>query len=562
MINEHGAKYGVEDATHLNLTQANAPALRKDIHLQAAMLAELTKQNLQVANKLGGPDPDANVYAMHNLGTADGKKLLKTLHERPDTPIRQVLSDQVIANNRGLYGGGKATVAEAYARMGEVMRQGEPFARQIAGADVAPSPPSHSAAAVQAQQQRALSGGGRYSITESVGRHVEQVHRYEDLEKHHPSKHKEAGRDYAVVEGRREEVRHLSDGRMFVKKDMILQVNGRADVEVPSPAEGYVYYNKSYGTAKIYDHPKEQGGKLVANVLHLKPESFGKDGQHVVFGQALGIQGQTGKHGTPGGKEGIGVHVHIEGTPELLKRYVHALDSGLIRQGGHPVAPVAWEQVKQHDTMQSRTHALPEQTRALQTQLNALGHTGTNQKPLAVDGKFGPHTEHAVKAFQHAHGLDADGKVGPKTQQALDQAVQQQRQHPDVHQPQPAAQPKTRAADSKQPEWMQFIPPAAVQLYEKIRDALPTLKPEQHAQVTAYSCRCCANEGVKPEQVTGVKPLQFNGKDLLAMHTVHPGQVVTADVNKALAQPLVAEQAPMAQPQPQWQEQARQALLM
>jgi Putative peptidoglycan binding domain len=43
--------------------------------------------------------------------------------------------------------------------------------------------------------------------------------------------------------------------------------------------------------------------------------------------------------------------------------------------------------------------------------------------PQGTDGKYGPHTQAAVKAFQGSHGLTQDGEAGADTASALDAAV-------------------------------------------------------------------------------------------------------------------------------------------
>ncbi len=69
----------------------------------------------------------------------------------------------------------------------------------------------------------------------------------------------------------------------------------------------------------------------------------------------------------------------------------------------------------------------------LQQQLKNLGYY-----PGTVDGKFGPATTVAVKAFQTDYGLPNDGVVGPKTWEALDKAEL----------PPPAGFPELREGDT------------------------------------------------------------------------------------------------------------------
>ena len=161
MLNKYGGKYGIEGAG--KLTKEQAAKFRGDKTIQAAMLAEFTRENIEKGRKYGGTDDDANVYAFHNLGDKDAKNLLTGMRQNPSMTVREALSqgaktdkerarvEAVITNNRSLYGDGSVTAAEAYSRMGQVMRRGEVFAADAQQAQQAPGgkrPPSYAALAM------------------------------------------------------------------------------------------------------------------------------------------------------------------------------------------------------------------------------------------------------------------------------------------------------------------------------------------------------------------------------------------------------------------------------
>ena len=58
----------------------------------------------------------------------------------------------------------------------------------------------------------------------------------------------------------------------------------------------------------------------------------------------------------------------------------------------------------------------------LQLHLTQLGY-GELLKPSGIDGKFGPFTQNAVKAFQRDNDLQIDGIVGPMTWGAICKAI-------------------------------------------------------------------------------------------------------------------------------------------
>lgn len=161
VIHRHGEKYGVANAARMTEEQANGPALRNDPRLQAAMLAEFTRDNIARGRALGGPDPDANVYALHNLGSGDGPKFLEALRNNPGAPVNTVLSAKVIRGNPTLYGDGSRTLEDAYRVMGAKMDEYANYAARIGTAPPrqeaapAPAPVRHTVPAASDMQNRA-----------------------------------------------------------------------------------------------------------------------------------------------------------------------------------------------------------------------------------------------------------------------------------------------------------------------------------------------------------------------------------------------------------------------
>lgn len=164
----------------------------------------------------------------------------------------------------------------------------------------------------------------RYKIVESVGNRIEDVNRYEDLAKHHPSAGREPNRDYETINGQLEEVRHVS-GRTLIKKDFVLLVDGsNQSIPVPSPLAGYAETSSSYGTLKIYDAPIN--GQLIGQILHLHPSFKVNDGDAITYGQHIGVQAGTDR----AGRQRYPIHVHAELEEGAFKRYIADMVNGTL----------------------------------------------------------------------------------------------------------------------------------------------------------------------------------------------------------------------------------------
>lgn len=142
MVRRYGEKYGIENATNMTDSQAKAGELRNNSVLQAALLAEFTKENIAKGARLGGPDPDANVYAFHNLGEGDATKFLNAMRKSPQDRVDSVLSSSVIRGNPALYGDGSRSLADAYSTMGRQMDRFERFAVEVSTGVVRAEPRS------------------------------------------------------------------------------------------------------------------------------------------------------------------------------------------------------------------------------------------------------------------------------------------------------------------------------------------------------------------------------------------------------------------------------------
>lgn len=284
----------------------------------------------------------------------------------------------------------------------------------------------------------------RYRITESVGSRVQDVHSYEDLEIHHPSRNAlglrtgrpedfEPRRTHRRVDGEFEEVRLLPDGRALVKKDFILSHDGRGPVGIPSPVDGYVHYlGDRNATMRIYDRPfGEPGARLLAQALHMDPRTFQlKEGERIAYGQRMGVMSDRG---TPGS-----VHAHVEVEADQFRRYIRDIDTGVITPESCPSLPrrtspdagpipegAAWSAPDSSVGRTMREGDAGREIGRLQSTLSRLGYGDPVGRTLVADGEFGPDTARAVRAFQREQGLKIDGVVGPRTLEAVERAEAQ-----------------------------------------------------------------------------------------------------------------------------------------
>lgn len=456
-LRRYGEKYGVEGASTFTKAQANSPAIRDNPRLQAAMLAEFTRENIARGRTLGGPDADANVYALHNLGAGDGPKFLAALRDNPNQRVDQVLSHKVIAGNASLYGDGSRTVAEAYRAMGSKMDQFNAYAAQVESR--APQQPQSQAPTAPRPQPAPVTHHKNAGELPSAAIYQEA---FEHFLAH--GNQYEYGRDDVRLTNREGNGRSDSSrNERDLDGDGLKGVDCSAFVWRGLKNAGYDVPNAPFTTHSLFnghqitayarqhfdvisaaDARRDNGALKPGDIILFKDKDSG--GQHVGIFKGydanghirfIGSQVSTGpaEAGAAPGSYWNGRDFKIVGAlrakPEFQVRApLHAQQGHGSQPAPAAPAPVAPQtSSKPHAAAPTRDvdHVLqlgekgPDVAR-LQRRLFDLGYHAQNGKPLAVDGTFGADTLYALKEFQREHGLEGKGIAGPKTEAALRKA--------------------------------------------------------------------------------------------------------------------------------------------
>lgn len=160
-----------------------------------------------------------------------------------------------------------------------------------------------------------------------------------------------------------------------------------------------------------------------------------------------------------------GFDLHGKKISDMSQKELDALADGVSKAEGwrpgtlEPSKPLSAEELrtsmakvspdtpaKSHGSGALREGAHNESVRHVQENLNKLGITGSNGKPLDPDSRFGEQTKEAVQKFQREHKLTDDGIVGDKTMKAMNDAAQAKKEPTHAQAPahaagQPAAGP-------------------------------------------------------------------------------------------------------------------------
>jgi peptidoglycan hydrolase-like protein with peptidoglycan-binding domain len=352
---------------------------------------------------------------------------------------------------------------------------------------------------------------------------------YEALKIHHPGDNEAAVRqgnlgmvddDAAVVNGEIEAVR-IRDGNTLVKKDLIFEdPQGRSNVPVPAPVEGYVHYlnPNDFGGVRIYSKPfGTPGAELLGQVLHLDDRTFTKkQGEFIQYGESVGIQGGTG----PRGRTEYGVHAHIEAEVDSFKMYVSDIVQGRIQSGG----VVAMDTLKDGKLEKGE---FSDDVAKLKKALNDAGARDAEGKELTTGKHFDGRAKEAVEDYQRKNNMPVTGVADQAMLQKLGVISQQQPTPTQPVAPQPAQPlPSQATQQPPQPVAPQPTQPASPQATQQAPQPVapqpppqPTPQPIPAQAIQQPPTPAVPTEPARPAQPSGNRlpggPTDFGATNVL-----------------------------------------------
>jgi murein DD-endopeptidase MepM/ murein hydrolase activator NlpD len=188
-----------------------------------------------------------------------------------------------------------------------------------------------------------------------------------------------------------------------------IDIEGNVGDPVVAVAGGTVVVRPNNEAAGNTVHVRHDDGTST-KYFHLDEFSV-RNGQRVEAGQQIGTMGRTGN--TPAQGD---THLHFEMWRDGRQVDPLPLLRGAERDAAVPTRTASPEVLRDGSSGIS--------VRELQQQLNQLGYRGADGQPLeTTSGKFGPQTEHAMRAFQADRGLRVDGEYGDRSREALTTAT-------------------------------------------------------------------------------------------------------------------------------------------
>lgn len=204
-----------------------------------------------------------------------------------------------------------------------------------------------------------------------------------------------------------------------------------------------IHHNAAYtaGSGKTFS-----GGGIVAYIHNTNAKPGAADWQKVLYDACVKATGLKGNRATPLAKAALyecgapncpsvlmelgfmdsTVDVPVILSEDYADKIAKALCNAIVKKKGlnKKAAASTKPAITTTITMPVLSSGMKhESVKTLQMILNARGYTDAREKPLAVDGSFGPATLYAFKTFQDQNGLAVDGSCGPASWKKLLNAI-------------------------------------------------------------------------------------------------------------------------------------------